>query len=493
MNKARMTFRLDDSGMRPLQNDKPSSDTPAMVEVKPDGGRAPELISLGRESKPNGLEDAGWSDFQEDYGNPFQNHSSPFGVNHQDFEADSDEFDKRHDRNYADWNGRRPQESHGPDGPHGPLYAEEPEADKHHSPEHYASVPYSSERYGTDRYAPDPYSPGRYNADHELSGPYGSDPYLPRYSGGSERDQLDHIGPIWTDEPVRRRPPSKGSGWKVLGSVTGAIVTGALFGLVVLSLFNRDVDFPIPGLTNARESALRAVESLPVMGNAGSAANSQTGTQSDPEALLPSVEVSVPEQSYYFLQYGVFSTEEGVDRATQELKASGLAAAKDIVNDKRVYTAISGDREQAKLLSSQLKAEGVNLILHEADISKDAVVHFGKPGNVLEEYANQSAGLVKLLCETSASLLLEDSPAISPDVLSSLKEQHVQFTQNAAAVRDGFAGESGRLAQEMETEMNTAVEALQQFDKTKAKSHLWEVQNAMMQYVLDEQQLFKAE
>ncbi|ANS75505.1 hypothetical protein AWM70_13615 [Paenibacillus yonginensis] len=287
-------------------------------------------------------------------------------------------------------------------------------------------------------------------------------------------------GPVWRDDPVHHRPPARGSRWKVVGSVTGAVITGALFGMVVLSLFNKEVDFPIPGLAAISESAQKAADSLPAVGEL-----------KQEEVSGASVQISLPAQDYFFLQYGVFSSQDGVTRAQQELQDAGYAAAQDTLDNKRVYAAISSDREQAKLLSSEMKADGVDLILHEAAIPSTASVHYSLEAGTLEQYAQQSADLVKLLSGTSASLLLEQQPDLTADLTADLKEKHVQFTQSAAAVRDGFSGSGKQLIQNMETEMNSAVEALLQFDKTKAKSHLWEVQNSMMRYVLNEQLLFQ--
>ncbi len=289
----------------------------------------------------------------------------------------------------------------------------------------------------------------------------------------------DHRSYDRSHDPVRHRTPGRNSGWKVIGSVTGAIVTGALFGMVVLSFFNKEAEFPIPGLSAISESAQKAVQALPVVGEL-----------KQEETSGAAVQIALPAQTYYFLQYGVFSSADGVDRAQQELKDAGYAAAQDTLDDSRVYAGISADREQAKLLSSELKSEGVDLILHEASIPSAAAVPYSKETGTLEQYAVQSAELVKLLSETSASLLLEESPDLADDQISALKDQHVQFTKNAAAVRGGFSGSGEQLIENMETEMNSAVEALLQFDKTKAKSHLWEVQNSMMRYVLDEQRLF---
>jgi stage II sporulation protein B len=311
----------------------------------------------------------------------------------------------------------------------------------------------------------------------------GDEPYHPllqTQDGLPDSGRTNAHRTVREPEPVRHRPPPRTPGWKIIGSITGAIVTGALFGMVVLSLFNKDVEFPIPGLSAISQSAQKAVESLPVVGDMKQQDTGGTAV----------VQITLPAQEYFFLQYGVFSSPEGVARAQQELQDAGYAAAQDKVDAKRVYAAISADREQAKLLSSEMKAEGVDLILHEAAIPSSAEVHYSLGSGTLELYARQSGELVKLLSETSASLLLEDTPKLSAQLLSDLQDKHVQFTQSAAAIRGGFSGDNKQIIQNMETEMNRAVEALLQFGKTQSKSHLWEVQSSMMRYVLDEQQLF---
>lgn len=454
MNKARMTFRLNDSPAGTGRGTQVPGSAPVMAEVKEKVETQEQAITNIVPFSQDNIGELGalpWTEFNSDPVNPFQNHSAmslaPMREERGKLDAEEVNFPARRE--------------HPSDGGHFP------------NTDASRSIP----------------------ADTDVNDDY-LDSRFEYYQGGAEGSIYEE-GPIYEDRPVLgnhtiSRPPKRASGWKVFGSVTGAVVTGALFGLVVLSLFNKDIEFPIPGLTSVKNSAMQAMESLPAMGEIGDAKLS-AAEEAEAEAKLPAIQISVPEQSYYFLQYGVFSTEEGVERATAELQATGLAAAKDNFDGQRVYAAISTDREQAKLLSSQLQADGVNLIVHQADIPQDAVVHFSKPGDTLEQYANQSAELVKLLSATSASLLLEDSPALSSEQLAGIKEQHVLFTQNAAAIRDGFAGERTRVSQNMESEMNTAVEALLQFDKTKVKSHLWEVQNAMMQFVLNEQQLFKGE
>lgn len=281
--------------------------------------------------------------------------------------------------------------------------------------------------------------------------------------------------------------PRRTSWWKVAGSLTGAIVTGALFGFVVLSMFNGEVTVPIPGISVPNQTAAgEAVTDIPVFGPIIEEDNAGSGSSAP-------VNIALPEQTYHFLQYGVFSTAEGVQLAQKELQDSGIAAARDTIDEKRVYAGVSPDREQAKLLSSQLKTAGVNLILHEIALPTSAEVVFNGDVVSLERYFAQSAELVGLLSSLSASRLVEVTPQmLTAEELGQLGQSHQMWTESAAAIRgqqpEAFAAE----ASEMEKAMNSAVEAMAEYNKKGAKTLLWEVQDEIMSFILAEQKVVGA-
>ncbi|WP_232729832.1 SPOR domain-containing protein [Paenibacillus phocaensis] len=290
----------------------------------------------------------------------------------------------------------------------------------------------------------------------------------------------------WQTEYLEETPPHysrphRTSWWKVAGSLTGAIVTGALFGFVVLSLFNQEVKLPLPGIGGAQQADSGEAASLPAMGEIEEAVT-------EPEENLPLIRVALPEQTYYFLQYGVFSTAQGVQLAQEELQASGIAAARDTVDEKRVYAGVSPDREQSKLLSGQLKAAGVNLILHEISFPEEANVEFAGEPEALEGFMAQSAELVRLLSTASAALLTEAQPQQHAE-LEQLGAKHQAWTESASAIRGKWSSAGAPLAGEMEKAINGAVEAMGEFQKSGAKTLLWEVQNEMMRFIMAEQSL----
>ncbi|WP_433945881.1 SPOR domain-containing protein [Paenibacillus sp. SN-8-1] len=287
---------------------------------------------------------------------------------------------------------------------------------------------------------------------------------------------------IASHDDVYYIPPKRSSRWRIVGSITAALVTGTLFGFVVLSLFNKDISLPIPGISSVKPDSTVSSSSVSVLGQADNP-DTQKGN-------IPMVKAVLPEQAYYFLQYGVFSTSQGVKQAQEELQQSGVAAARDTLDNKRVYAGVSTEREQAKLLSSQLKSSGVNLIVHEILYPAQTEIEYSGDIGVLDQYLEESADLVKLLSVTSASLLeTKDAQKQSQAEVANLKEKHREWTENASAVKGGLLSDRKKTAEAMEKAMNTAVEAFGQYNLNGSKTHLWEVQTAMMEYILLQKEL----
>ncbi|MNI10920.1 hypothetical protein D3C73_640480 [compost metagenome] len=299
-------------------------------------------------------------------------------------------------------------------------------------------------------------------------------------------DYTETGGAVVPDYLVKS-PSPRTSWWKVAGSITGAIVTGALFGFVVLSLFNQEVTIPVPGSSTFAQSAADGASDVLVIGGI----SDQPNLWREEEAVAK-VKVQLPDQGYHFLQYGVFSTSEGVELAQKELQDSGIAAARDTVDTKRVYAGVSTDREQAKLLSSQLKSAGVHLILHEISFPTMVNVEFDGDQANLERYLMQSAEIVKFLSDLSASHLVESkATALSSNEIKTLGGSHQQWTESAAAVRGHLSARLEGNASEMEKAINSAVEAMGEYNKKGAKTLLWEVQNEIMRFILAQQSMLQ--
>lgn len=274
---------------------------------------------------------------------------------------------------------------------------------------------------------------------------------------------------------VRRTSP-----WKIAGSVTSALMTGALFGYIVLAIFGDSSSVQAPSLENQA--------AVPVF-------SQEQGTLAELTVppSFPVVEAKISPSSYYMLQYGVFSSEERALQAATELAAAGVASGRDTLEDNRVYAGISPDREQAKLLGGQMKTQGMELYVRQLDLpGADRLAFTGTPDGA-EEYFTVSTELVHSLTTLSASLLRVAQPGeVQDSTMSELESIHQRWTESVTLLSKGIPGEAKSLVEgELIKSMNSAMSALSEYNKNKAKEHLWEVQSSMMKYVFGQRQLLE--
>ncbi|WNS43585.1 SPOR domain-containing protein [Paenibacillus sp. MMS20-IR301] len=268
--------------------------------------------------------------------------------------------------------------------------------------------------------------------------------------------------------------------WKLALSVAGALGTGVLLGFAALSFIgsggtdtgSRVVQPAAEQSPGAVDEAVSGITGLSITGSGGEAA-----------AQVP---VMVAAQSYYLLQYGVFSTPAGAAQAQQELLAAGLAAGLDPADGNRVYAGISPDREQAKLLSSGLKNQGIELYVREVPLPPVSEVNYGGTADAVNEYFAVSGKLLSELSALSASLLSGTGSAADNQAVSDL---HMQWTQAVKQLEPGLSAEGQGISLGLEKSMSRGIAALNEYGKNRAEGLLWEVQEAMMSFLTGQKSL----
>ena len=271
----------------------------------------------------------------------------------------------------------------------------------------------------------------------------------------------------------KHRPTSL---WKIFGTVTAAVVTGALFGFVVLSFIDLGSIFPKDSSTITDTEAI-TVTSL---------------VSSDSDGQIPAVAVTIEPQTYYMLQYGVFSNAERVEIAKKELEQIGLAAGDDPDQENRVYAGISTDREQAKLLSNQLKTQGVELYVREIMLPSASELTFAGDAQSLNDYFSVSTNLIASLSNQSSLLLGMERPTpLSNSDTVALTELHRLWTESIKNLQAGLTPEGSVGVKQMELAMNSALSSVVEYNKNTSKGHLWEIQSFMMQYIMGQKQVLE--
>ncbi|MUT64521.1 hypothetical protein [Paenibacillus sp. NEAU-GSW1] len=304
--------------------------------------------------------------------------------------------------------------------------------------------------------------------------------------------------------PVRHysTPPS----WmKVFASVAAALATGALFGYLLLSLFTGGSLWP-----GGDNSAIKPAGGTIAEPN-GKTAASGAGSQSDSNGVdagtagkgVPAGSVSgeaskianlsLPTQSYFLLQYGVFSNAEGLQAAITELEGKGRAAAGiQTATDYRAYTAISDDRSQAIALSKGI--EGMEVYVKQIDLEVPQRFPFAGEPTAAETFFGRTSDVVAILGKLSTAQL--EQPQLSPLGTASVEawqEAHRRWTESVKAMETGVKDKEGQeFLIKLIQSVNSAAKAMEEYDKKPSQSHLHALQSSLMNAVLTQKQWFES-
>ncbi|CAH8708281.1 SPOR domain-containing protein [Paenibacillus thiaminolyticus] len=302
----------------------------------------------------------------------------------------------------------------------------------------------------------------------------------------------------WNGVHTRTRKPSL---WKVIASVAGALATGAVFGFIALSLFKGEVRLPDPtaGLPNLSGQAEQtsdggkvvqtASDKQPADSAAIPATAQPTGKGDKSEAAWQATgvyvtDVNIPEKTFYMLQYGVFDKPEGAKTAIGELRDKGMAAMEEQAGQHRVYAAIASAREDAMSLSQLLKNRQIDMYVRE--MSRPALTQLAFQGNAadVEQFMEDSDAVISwLTAQSVAHLEGTESAAFAVEDTEQLRKQHLQWTQHMSKVQKGQPKQSADAWTKLVQAMNTAISAVNEYNKQPSASHLWSIQQAVMQYL----------
>jgi stage II sporulation protein B len=315
------------------------------------------------------------------------------------------------------------------------------------------------------------------------------------------------------------RPNKDGSWIKVALSVVGAVGTGVAFGFLVLSMFSGDtqgtnetganpitVSQQSPGTQQnpavadktgggavvppVKAGGDKSASTEPVPSIAASAPVSATAAVSGNAAAA----VNIPAKTFTFLQSGVFSTPQGANAAQVELSRKGLSAVSGTGDKYPVYVGMTLKREEAIVLAQQFQQKKIEVILKNVELPALSKIKWnGKSAETLPAYLAQGDKLLQLISPLVLPHLSETkSTPLDNAGLQSVKTAHQAWAGLASGAAEGLPEEGKSVLLKMNSAMNAAVISLDEYKKNPSASVLWQTQNAMMQYVLVQQEVRKA-
>jgi len=327
-------------------------------------------------------------------------------------------------------------------------------------------------------------------------------------SSGHPSSAADSLRPELAANPRREGGPPP-SGIRVFLAVAGAVATGALFGYLVLWLFagqpwisgNGDLPVNLPLESSAVRSSgmdkpegqaagdaeAAGVSDTGVSGAAEGAPAGDTGRRTAETAPAPpeagTETMAVPADLFYFLQYGVFSSEERMKEALRTVRNKGLAAVAAQSDGYRVYVGAAATRDDAERLAKLLG--DLQVYIKVLDNPPLLLPADGPPVD-LPVFFERSGDLARQLARLSLALLREGGPPPEED-WQRLQESHRQWRQAVRSLEadPALTGNMQTLALRAAGRLEEAVTRLEDGRGGQDRAALWDAQSAVMEAWLD--------
>ncbi|MFD2329774.1 SPOR domain-containing protein [Cohnella sp. GCM10020058] len=306
----------------------------------------------------------------------------------------------------------------------------------------------------------------------------------------------------WVDGGETRRYRGGPSWMRIFASIAAAIVTGAIFGYIVLALFTGEPILPSGSAADPASAGLKPAAT-------GGAAAASGGIKTDSGAIGKATDdksegtgasgaaqpnktagaagdAEVPASVSYLLQYGVFQSEASMNEAVQALTNQGIAAATDTTDGFRVYAGIAADKSEAEKLGAVLTDEELY-----AKALENRALSLPQTSAAISwaAYLEESDTLGRLLAGSSAELLArggksQPSEQSAADLQAAIKRWKATTTDIAA-----WSGSRSKPAGALATQLGTAAEQWTAYAKIPSAALLRTVQASVMKAALIARQL----
>lgn len=307
------------------------------------------------------------------------------------------------------------------------------------------------------------------------------------------------FGPRYVvDDPEHMRNTiryrQRSTSWlKIFASVTGAIVTGAMLGYIVLSMFNGD-GLPVPDDNSAALDQILSETDKPNGNDSASLPGADVQNEDDASAAVtddyPAMAVDLPVKPYYLLQYGVFSTEEGAKAAQAELEQLGMAASHTFDDSHRVFLGVANDERQAARLKQWLDEREIEAYVKPLQLYGAAQIRYQGDAEQAESLLILGHQLMDTI--NALTLLRIEQPEMLPleaSSVQSVRELHQTWSRTVSPAADGLPEQARDIVHAMDTSLATAVVSLDEYNKNPSRAHLWRAQASVMDCLFAEEQL----
>ncbi len=310
--------------------------------------------------------------------------------------------------------------------------------------------------------------------------------YLPEFFNEVDHkpafyDQIQWSNVVQTKPTYKRS--TKTPWFKIISSITGAVITGVIFGFLVLTMFSDEAD-EVATDTGNRVNVIQEENKE----NAGAIVQEEIAAAN--KETMGTVAVNIPPQTYFVLQNGVFATLEGAKTAQTQLKDLGFAAQIESSDKYYVYAGLTTLKDDAELMGYQLKENGLEIFAKSYELPMANQIKWNEvSAEPMVSYLVQGNKLIGLICSLSLAHLQESNlTQLDHAAFQSIMKEHQTWTGLLAAANSGMPDEIKADFQKMNSAINTAIMSLEAYKKNASAGQLWQAQTSILDYVITEKQ-----
>lgn len=204
----------------------------------------------------------------------------------------------------------------------------------------------------------------------------------------------------------------------------------------------------------------------------------------------------LPELNTVWVQGGVYSSEDAAEEAAKAHRAEERAAiVKEEDGQHRVFLGMAMSNEDALHIASHIEADGADAYLKENRIAAAGPMSDLPPpqGQKVAEIASTGQSIVSDLAALSAAGMSgEEGSDRASRQADSAGQAYSSFLATAGALKKELSGSRREALEAMDEALAKAMRAAEQYRENGSSSHLWQVQEGMMEYVMAYEQMLAA-
>ncbi len=280
----------------------------------------------------------------------------------------------------------------------------------------------------------------------------------------------------------------------VAASVIGAIALGLIFGFVVLGFFKSGLlDKSATPASNS--PSLQNIASGPSQVQDGPAIvpPAEATTPTEGQAEGSTVSITLPSQSVFVVQGGVFQDQKSASPMLDKIKAKGWPSS--LVGEKPIHLFLGMATERDHALAMAAPYKEMDVYIKEWGEESRTVSVVLKPGaNTTQEEWDQWFQLEATMVRAMGAAITEGltTRKLSGETMKKITDAHRNMLQQGRLVVSKLPQEQQSLGNRLLNDISKGVSALERYQKQPTEGYAWQAQQALMDAYSSKNQLFSS-